>query len=79
MTKSEITETLDALHRQLSNTGNALHLTELKTSLREAGLSLIDGIDEYWIASLAGADDRFRIFPAVSLGSPHGKYRGVIR
>jgi Bacterial RNA polymerase, alpha chain C terminal domain/Sigma-70, region 4 len=68
MTKSEIAETLNALNRQLSDTCAALHLTELKGALREAGLSIVDGIDEYWIASLAGTDKRFRIFPGSFIG-----------
>jgi hypothetical protein len=68
MTNGEVVETLDALEKQLSNIGAALHLTELKKTLREAGLSLVDGIDEYWIASLAGVDDRFRVFPGGFIG-----------
>jgi hypothetical protein len=68
MTKGEIAETLLVLNGQLSNIGSALHVTELRSALREAGLSLVDGIDEYWIASLAGADDRFRVFHGGFIG-----------
>jgi hypothetical protein len=68
MTNSEVVETLDALLRQFSKIGTALHLTELKRTLREAGVSLVDSIDEYWIASLAGTDERFRVFPGGFIG-----------
>jgi hypothetical protein len=68
MTSSEIAETLDILYRQLSDIGSAVHMTELKNRLREGGLSLLDDIDEYWVASLAGADSRFRVFPGSFIG-----------